>query len=1724
MLVYVQYLCLYRRAKDYYLNMMKTFESQNIPINTEKKKHPICKLDKQIIPTDYDVIDPFQEDPLEQNPTRSFYEQILFHLDGRDKEIQAKHFVDHLLKSMTSQESWKFVIYDPTMAKNLSQNEYYNGFILMINGDAVEQNIDRLNYLKEHPSILTARIVVVCLGTLGKSKVSSIFTILKETLVYDVIVVETRDRKDQQRPKRFDGCKLQLVGIDNPPYSIMKSNKKVSNGIEYKVAKEISSYLGFNVTYGSFSSITKYQIITGIEDEFVVHPLTYMPRYYTVEHRWYVPFAGTQPRWSNITRVFTTDIWLCIAALLILNPNTALLQADDEISYNIPRITHMNQTVNFYKFNNIIMTVHKTLYMDKRSHYVSRINEVTQHLVTAGILDRIIGKFLYPKGRKPGRYDRKNLLPEYYTLNLGHLFCGFLFLDIGVSISCVIFVAECVLSKCMRTDATYKVLQCLLFLKRKYANGIVSSPCAKRCVKWFYIILVLTWKSESIFKSDTDNQITKCIVELCKMYFPSDSEIFISLSTVLDESFVRYVQSIKKMKNDSVLQFEKLPRQSPICLLNKKVDDYYDLNPSSLPYLFFQPIVYFSQKCPFRLTGPCKETQAKHFVNKFFQYIIPQQFWKIIVYASTAPYYTGCIQAQYDYNGFILLINEDDVEVDLLRVTYYLEQPSILSAKVIVIYLGTLDASRLSSIFSILNETSVYDVIVVDTGNQTGNVNMYSWELDQCKNMKEIVNLDVCRFGGFNTNISLIAQQRPKRFDGCKLEVVGTHNPPYSIIENDTVVDGMEYKLVKEISSYLGFSIINESFSYITKYQIQTGVEDGYGMHPLTYMPRYYTVEYTWYVPLAESQPRWSSISRVFTVDIWLCVAVLLIAVSFLLDSVLQTWGVLLNIAVKQSHNTLRFRAVFFAWVSFSIIFSNIFQAYMTSYYTGPGRSDQIDSIEKLKESNLTLAIENIDWELSHVSLLNKSAKVFSPGTICPMIFALQNPNIALLQAGDQISYNVPRIKDLNHTINLYKFNNIIMKVHKTLYMDKLSPYVSQVNEVTKRLVTTGTVQKVIQSFLHSNGVKSESYARKNLQIEYHRLKSLYIILVLTQRTEEILFKSDEDVQIARCVAELCKRYFPSESEIFISLSNVLDKGFVWHVKRLKEENDSIIHLPNPPRMIPTCSLNNKIINIYNLDPARMNFLMQREIQNLYEQCSLKLVGPCKETEAKNFVDHLLQYISSQDFWKFIVYSPGMPVVWSCRNEHYDYDGFIALINEDDVEVNMFRFRHLLDQPAILTAKLVVVYLGTLDTSKVKLIFRILNETSVYDVIVVDTGNKTGNVNIYSWELDQCKNFQRVVLLDVCRFGEFNRNISIRDQHRPKRFEGCKLELVGTHNPPYSIIENVTVVDGIEYNLVKEISSYLGLCVTYGPLSYITKYQIQTGVEDEFKILPITYMPRYYTVEYTWYVPLARSQPRWSSITRVFTVDIWFCVAVLLIAVSFLLDSVLKTWGVLLNVAVKQPDCTLRFRAVFFAWLSFSIIFGNVFLAYMTSYYTNPGKSDQIDSIEKLQESNLTLAIENLGWELSHVSLLNKSAKVFPPGTTCPIIFALQNPNIALLLAYDQLSYSIPRIKGLNRTVKFYRFNDIIMKVHKTLYMDKLSPYVSRVNEVTKSLVTTGIVERIIERFLYPNGLKPGSYERKTSQYYRLKMNHLFCGFLFFGFGVCVSIVIFIAECVIFIN
>ena len=325
-----------------------------------------------------------------------------------------------------------------------------------------------------------------------------------------------------------------------------------------------------------------------------------------------------------------------------------------------------------------------------------------------------------------------------------------------------------------------------------------------------------------------------------------------------------------------------------------------------------------------------------------------------------------------------------------------------------------------TAIFDYFSQLRIYNCIIVSKGHDVidnqnskrANVNdvvtdlkldVYTWfpyqSSDRCTEVNDITLLDswvISAQGYFTKNTDLFPIKIRNSFNGCPMKAVARG------IDRDDEVNSFSWSrasnfeldllriILKQMNmtffhvptpdfyeSEEGFANILFSLMVTKKAYIALGQVHRellfYNFFDST--NSHFTTRIRWYVPCSVKYPRWSSIFRILSVELWivLIISIVIVAISTkifgrcsctpewpsyktLKSSFTHIWAVILGVSVSTMPRTQSLRSLFISWVCLSVTFNTVLQAFITSFLTDSGYKTPIRNMDELFASGIKFA------------------------------------------------------------------------------------------------------------------------------------------------------------------------------------------------------------------------------------------------------------------------------------------------------------------------------------------------------------------------------------------------------------------------------------------------------------------------------------------------------------------------------------------------------------------------------------------------------------------------------------------------------------------------------------------------------------------------------------------------------------------------------------------------
>jgi hypothetical protein len=291
----------------------------------------------------------------------------------------------------------------------------------------------------------------------------------------------------------------------------------------------------------------------------------------------------------------------------------------------------------------------------------------------------------------------------------------------------------------------------------------------------------------------------------------------------------------------------------------------------------------------------------------------------------------------------------------------------------------------------------------------------------------------------------------------------------------------------------------------------------------------YFTTRFRWYVPCFEKYSRWSSIFRIFSAELWLVLIVSIVSVAIstthfgrysctsewqvyktLSSSLTHVWAVILGVSVSTKPRTPSLRSLFLAWVCFSVAFSTVFQAFLTTFLIDSGYKTSIQNKEELYASGIKLAF-NSDYSFTlETDDEDELSKVRSNLANCIWFWdcldwAIYQKNVSMLLPDSEAEYLFAFgffVDENSKPFFCGLEDGVIFPYSRTMMMFPGDPLMRRVNEIIDRVIEAG-----LYNYWHSKEINFDKILFEKVRnIEqfdeyysfklYHMQSAFYLLLM----------------------------------------------------------------------------------------------------------------------------------------------------------------------------------------------------------------------------------------------------------------------------------------------------------------------------------------------------------------------------------------------------------------------------------------------------------------------------------------------------------------------------------------------------------------------------------------------------------------------------------------------------
>jgi hypothetical protein len=275
-----------------------------------------------------------------------------------------------------------------------------------------------------------------------------------------------------------------------------------------------------------------------------------------------------------------------------------------------------------------------------------------------------------------------------------------------------------------------------------------------------------------------------------------------------------------------------------------------------------------------------------------------------------------------------------------------------------------------------------------------------------------------------------------------------------------------------------------------------------------------------WYVPCSDKYPRWSSMYRILSVELWvvLIISIVIVAVSTTLlgrysctsewqvyktltSSLTNVWAVILGVGVSTIPRTPSLRSLFLAWVFFSIAFSTVFLAFLTTYLVDSGYKTPIQNMDELFVSGMKLAYDPVHRFIFEHGDQTYALNVRRNQVICPSMevcvnWAMYYKNMSVFLPDYHFKYHVCNgdLVDNNGKPLLCGLDDgVVSNPGAVMVMFYGEPLLKRVNEIFDRVVEAGLYNSWISQIMNQDKIAVQKIAIVNPIDEYYNFNLYHL-------------------------------------------------------------------------------------------------------------------------------------------------------------------------------------------------------------------------------------------------------------------------------------------------------------------------------------------------------------------------------------------------------------------------------------------------------------------------------------------------------------------------------------------------------------------------------------------------------------------------------------------------------
>ncbi|PSN47093.1 Ionotropic receptor 764 [Blattella germanica] len=572
------------------------------------------------------------------------------------------------------------------------------------------------------------------------------------------------------------------------------------------------------------------------------------------------------------------------------------------------------------------------------------------------------------------------------------------------------------------------------------------------------------------------------------------------------------------------------------------------------------------------------------------------------------------------------------------------------------------------------------------------------------------------------------------------------------------------------------------------------------------------------------------------------------------------------------------------------------------------------------------------------------------------------------------------------------------------------------------------------------------------------------------------------------------------------------------------------------------------------VDYAKLNLKDQAEfIEEYYYAYTEGVKTYCVANRLDYVEEEILKMFHGRNTWPMGVFPFDTTFLWASEDEIF---GCILLFHFSgdykELENDVFSLLLVLNNHWLLkqSGYYLLALFGTVDHSRAsKAILQNFGSVilRLHQVVLLIADDNSSTVSIYNFNpydppSGRCGWFINEKKIGECTPSENALKLFGNESFYKKIFpklEGCYITvsampeeplIIGDTSPEpnTSMLSNQSVAFVVARMIFEQLN-VAGLTLNYPQEFSLEGYSLT--MNEGFLTFNYATSVWYHALTYYWFVPMAETYPRWSTLTRVFTAPVWVSgiLALFLSALVFkllsdqykqslgLFRSLMHSLAVNVGVSVAMSG-PLQHSIFLSSWLIYSMAINTVFQTFFTSYLVDPGHQHQIDSFEELILGEYDLYFSSR--DVLHSFVGNNVTPHMKIVTTedAALLGALNTSKGAAFISEEAMVYFLNKICDGRLGKRLHRVKDHSLQHHAFITLSDttmMQPFM----KIMGRLVASGIPTKLVNDILYPRGAPRSlEFDDFTGEYFSFSLKHQQSTFFLYFIGVGLGLVFFLIE------